>query len=99
MHLRSQKAVRHTLMKTNTPKRLWDYCMIYQCKLCNLIVHLHCKSHGRIPYEIVKSQTPDISEYLDFQWYQTIWYLDQEAQFPEELRKLLFCTTAQTPPL
>jgi hypothetical protein len=64
-----------------------DYCKIYQCELCNLLVHPHYKSHGHTPYEIVTGGTPDISEYLDFQWYQTVWYLDQEAQFPEECRK------------
>jgi hypothetical protein len=52
------------------------------------MVHPHYKSHSRTPYEIVTSRTPDISEYLDFQLYQTVWYLDQEAQFPEKHRKL-----------
>jgi hypothetical protein len=83
-----KKAVRHTLTKTGAPKRLWDYCTVYQCEIRNLIAHPHFKLQGRTPYEIVVGRTPDISEYLDYQWYQTVWYYDQEAQFPEDRRKL-----------
>jgi hypothetical protein len=31
--------------------------------------------------------TPDISEFLEFEWYQPIWYYDPEP-FPEQRRKL-----------
>jgi hypothetical protein len=37
---------------------------------------------------MVVGRTPNISEYLDFQWYETIWYLDHDANFPEDERKL-----------
>ncbi len=37
---------------------------------------------------MVVGRAPDISEYLDYYWYQTVWYYDQEAQFPEDHRKL-----------
>ncbi len=80
--------MRHALIKNNAPRHLWDYCTIYQCELRNLIAHPYYKLHGRTPYEVVTGRTPDISEYLDFHWYQPIWYFDQEAQFPEERRKL-----------
>jgi hypothetical protein len=83
-----KKAVRHAMAKTKAPKRLWDYCTIYQCELRNLIAHPHFKLQGRTPYEIITGRTPDISEYLDYSWYQTIWYYDQDAQFPHERRKL-----------
>jgi hypothetical protein len=79
-----KKAVRHTLAKTRAPRCLWDYCMTYQCELCNLIAHPHIKLQGCTPYEIVTEWTPDISEYLDYSWYETIWYYDQDMQFPQE---------------
>jgi hypothetical protein len=28
-----KKAVKHALAKNKAPKRLWDYCTIYQCEL------------------------------------------------------------------
>ena len=53
-----------------------------------MIAHPHYKLQGRTPYEMVVGWNPDISEYLDFQWYKTIWYLDHDANFPEDKRKL-----------
>jgi hypothetical protein len=35
------------------------------------------------PYELVTGNTPDISEYLAFRWYQPVYYFDTAA-FPEE---------------
>jgi hypothetical protein len=34
-------------------------------------------------------RTPDISVYLDFSWYDTLWYYDEDANFPQEHRKLV----------
>jgi hypothetical protein len=83
-----KKAVRHTMAQVKAPKRLWDYCTIYQCEIRNLTAHPLYQLQGRTPYEIVTGRTPDISEYLDYSWYDTIWYYDHDAPFPEEQRKL-----------
>jgi hypothetical protein len=83
-----KKAVRYTLDKTGVPRRLWDYCTIYHFELRNLIAHPVYKLHGCMPYEVVTGCTPDISEYLDYSWYKTIWYFDQHADFPEPYRKM-----------
>jgi hypothetical protein len=83
-----EKAVRHAMQRTRAPKRLWDYCTVYQCELRNIIAHPHYSLGGRTPYEIVTGRTPDISEYLDYGWYDTLWYYEQDANFPEERRKL-----------
>jgi len=83
-----KKTVMYWLHKTNTPRRLWDYCSIYQSDIRSLTAHPLFALDGRTPYELVTGNTPDISEYTDFDWYQTVWYLDQEASFPEDKRKL-----------
>ncbi len=54
----------------------------------NLTAHPHYNLQGRTPYELVTGNTPDISEYTDFAWYDNVWYFDQEAAFPENRRKL-----------
>jgi hypothetical protein len=41
-----------------------------------------------VPSEIIKSNTPDISEYAQFVWYEYIWYLDPAVQFIEDAKKL-----------
>ncbi len=81
-------AVRNTMRRTRAPLRLWDYCAIYQCELRNLITHPLYQLNGRTPHELVVGRTPDISEYLDFGWYDNEWYYDQDAPFPTESRKL-----------
>jgi hypothetical protein len=38
--------------------------------------------HGRTPHEMVTGNTPDISEYTEFKWYEPIFYYD-DTPFPE----------------
>ncbi len=83
-----KKAVRLTMTKTRAPGKLWDFCAMYHSEIRNFTAHPLFNLHGRTPYELATGQTPDISEYTDFGWYDTIWYLDQEAAFPEDKRKL-----------
>ncbi|KAI2501803.1 Reverse transcriptase (RNA-dependent DNA polymerase) [Fragilaria crotonensis] len=44
--------------------------------------------HDRVPCEVIEGNTPDISEYAQFDWYQYVWYHDPAVQFPEDARKL-----------
>jgi hypothetical protein len=83
-----KKAVRHALYRTDAPGRLGDYCTAYHSEIRNLTAHPHYNLQGRTPYELVTGNTPDISEYTDFAWYDNVWYFDQEAAFPENRRKL-----------
>ena len=44
---------------------------------------------GRTGYEMVTGQTPDISEFLDFDFYDLVWYhVDQHASTGQQNRKL-----------
>ena len=38
---------------------------------------------GRVPTEAIEGNTPDISEYAQFDWYQGVWYIDPAVQFQE----------------
>jgi hypothetical protein len=40
-----EKAVRDTMIRTDAPKRLWDYCTIYHCKIRDLITHPYCANY------------------------------------------------------
>jgi hypothetical protein len=68
------------------PNCLWDFCAIYVCELRCLTVHAHFSMHGRTPYEITTGQTPDISEYTEFSFYEMLWHYDEMAVFPEDHR-------------
>jgi len=73
--------------KTGTPLRLWDFCTQYVAELRTLTAQPLFSLHGRTPYELVTGNTPDISEYISFSWYQPVYYLDN-TNFPEEKERI-----------
>jgi len=62
---------------------LWDFCCGYTVELRNRLARTLPQLHGRTPWEKITGNTPDISEFLEFQWYEPIWYYEPTA-FPEE---------------
>lgn len=59
------------MLKRNIPRRLWCFGLEHQARLMNFIPRGRNERSG---YEIVTDQTPDISEYLDFDFYDLVWY-------------------------
>jgi hypothetical protein len=57
----------------NVPVRLWDYAMVNITKLMNFTAR---GANGRTGYEEITGKTPDISEYVDFDFYDWVWYWD-----------------------
>ena len=53
----------------------------------NLVQHSIFEFHGCRPYAIVPGETPNVTEWLEYDFYWPIWYYSP-AEFPEE-RKLL----------
>ncbi|MGH3053527.1 MAG: hypothetical protein ACRDL7_00940, partial [Gaiellaceae bacterium] len=82
-----KKSVVRLMSRTKAPMRLWDFCAVYVCETRCLTAHSIYSLHGRTPYECVTGNTPDISEYVEFDWYQPTWYYDS-SDFPEERRLL-----------
>lgn len=54
------------------PKRLWDYLMIWISETGNLSVSSSKYANGRTATEIITGETPDISEYADFSFYDWV---------------------------
>jgi hypothetical protein len=75
------------MSRTRSPKRLWEYCMVYVTDLRNRLALPLPQLNGRTPYEFLTGNTPDISEYLEFEWYQPIWIYNP-ATFPEQKRTI-----------
>ena len=59
------------MLKRNIPRRLWCFGLEHQARLMNFIPRGRNERSG---YEIVTGMTPDISEYLDFDFYDLVWY-------------------------
>jgi hypothetical protein len=60
------------MLKKKVPPRLWDYGFTWVCETENLCANFSKHAHGRTPLEIITGETPDISEYLDFEFYDWV---------------------------
>ena len=58
--------------KKKVPDRLWDFGISYICETGNVIATGSRYAKGRTPIEIITGETPDISEYLDFGFYDWV---------------------------
>ena len=59
------------MTKKNVPKRLWDFGLVYKSEILSRMAHGNDRQTG---YEEVTGQTPDISEWLDFEFYDLVWW-------------------------
>ena len=64
------------MVKQKVPKRLWDYGIVWVCEVMSLTANSSFSLDGRTPMEEVTGETPDISEHLDFTFYDWVWYKD-----------------------
>jgi hypothetical protein len=69
-----KRQVRQIMTITNTPVRLWDYCWEYKARIRSRTASNHILLDGVTPFEKVHGYTPNIAEFLSFDWYQWIWY-------------------------
>jgi hypothetical protein len=62
------------MQKKNVYSRLWDYGLVYEGEL---LTRMSRGDDGRSGYEQVTGETPDISEWLDFEFYDLVWWWDR----------------------
>jgi hypothetical protein len=62
------------MVRKNVPQRFWDYGMQWVCDIQNRTSNTARGLDGRCPLERVTGETVDISEYLDFGFYDWVWY-------------------------
>ena len=67
---------RDMMRRTNTPLVLWDYCVEYNAEIRCMTATNIFDLNGRTPFETVLGYTPDISELVEFSWFQWVWYHD-----------------------
>ena len=62
------------IFKTNCPRALWNYGLPHFAKLMQLTASDAAGLEGRTPLGDLLGETPDISQYLDFGWYDWVWF-------------------------
>ena len=70
-----KKRWRNRMLKRKVPTRLWDYGLVYETNILNQIPR---GQQQRTGIEIVTGETPDISEWTDFEFYDRVWYYDEK---------------------
>jgi hypothetical protein len=76
-----KKQTYQIMSRTKASKRLWDFAANYVCDIRCRTARPLWKLMGRTPWEVVTGSTPDISEWIEFDWYQPVWYHDP-GDFP-----------------
>jgi hypothetical protein len=59
----------------HVPSRLWDYGLVYIAEILSIIAR---GKSGRPGIEAVMGHTVNISEWLDFEFYDYVWYWDEK---------------------
>ena len=80
------------MKKSDCPAKLWDYCAELQAKIRCHTAHDIPTLNGQVPETMVTGNTADISELVEFGWYEWIYYRDATGSFPlpkEELGRCL----------
>ena len=62
------------IFRTNCPKTLWNFGLPHFAKLMQLTASHAAGLEGRTPLGSLTGETPDISQYLDFGWYDWVWF-------------------------
>jgi hypothetical protein len=65
------------MTKKRVPKRLWDFGLVYESELLSRMAR---RDDRRTGYKVVTGQTPDISEWLDFEFYDLVWWLERSKK-------------------
>lgn len=62
------------IFRTNCPRVLWNFGLPHFAKIMQLTASYAADLNGRSPLGALLGETPDISQYLDFRWYDWVWY-------------------------
>ena len=76
------------MAKKRVPMRLWCYAVEHYSDLHSLTVPGMYRNKGRTGNEMVYGSTPDISEYVEFQFYDYCFYWDTPQSFPNEKKHM-----------
>ena len=74
------------MQRVQAPLRLWCFAFEYSAEVLSLCATGQHQLMGRTSYEHVMNYTPDISEYVNFHWYQWSFYWDEISK-----EKVLCC--------
>ena len=85
------------MTKRKVPKRLWDNGIVWVCEIMSMTANSAISLDGRASIEEITGEIPDTSEYLDFSFYDWIWFKEtQGSETTHAEDGLEYCTKSVT---
>ena len=72
------------MVKRRVPRQLWDYCVTLVSEVMSMTHSSSNCSNGGIPLTNITGETVDISEYIDFGFYDKLYFKDNDGVSPIE---------------
>ena len=72
------------MIKTGTPKPLWEYCLELEGGIRSLTALDIYGLQGQVPQTNMSGETADISPYCEFGWFQWVMYYEPNATYPDD---------------
>ena len=77
------------MRQRNVPERLWNFCFNWICETGSLSVSSSKYAKGRMSIEYISGETPDISEYVDFSFYDWVVFRNNAGVGPSQIGRWL----------
>ena len=71
-----KRGVSRMMIRTGSPKRLWDHCIILQALILSCTTNSIYMTSGQVPKTIMTGDTADISRICQFGLYELVMYYD-----------------------
>ena len=78
-----------TMFRIYCPIALWSYGIPYVAKIMQITASFAADLQGRTPLEALTGETPDISQYLDFGFYDRVWFKEDAGLGETKLGRFL----------
>ena len=84
-----KKGASRKMIKTGTPKRLWDHCIELEAMIRSHTANSHFALQGEVPETIMTGQTADISNLCEYEWYEWVMVITSSSsiQYISNLQK------------
>ena len=71
------------MIKTGSPRVLWDHCTELEELICSSTSNNVYMTNGKVPETIMTGSTADISYMCEFGWYDWVMFRDNVPTFPD----------------
>lgn len=86
-----KRATHNDMMDAQSPLVLWDYCCERRARINNLTARNLFQLDGLNPHSATLGETGDISNLVQFEWYQWCYHREKNAKYPFPQEHLGHC--------